>query len=397
MTAKPSTGSFQHILLSLFLLFCFGGVFFTYYKPTISWTTCPSIPGSRHGVCTDECLRTLMENFNQSINNTSTLNYTLVKQQQVITKPPVMEETKENHDHDIIMLIWSWPFGFKFDVKACSPLFGIKGCQITDDRSQYDKAHGVMFHHRDIGGDVTNLLNTPRPPHQKWVWMNMESPDNSGRRDQLNDVFNLTSNYRRDSDVWVPYGRILEASEKDKTFKIPPKDKLVCWIVSNWNPNFRRVNYFNELIQHVKVEAYGRHFNRYVGNEDYNKIVQSCKFYLSFENSIHRDYFTEKLFNPLALGTVPVVLGPPRDNYEEYIPADSFIHVDDFKSPQELAKHLTFLDQNQEVYEQYFTWRKHFTVKGAPFGLEHACRSCDHIRNNKGYRVFKNLNKWYWG
>ncbi|KAM9497170.1 4-galactosyl-N-acetylglucosaminide 3-alpha-L-fucosyltransferase 9-like [Clarias gariepinus] len=400
MTFNRSVASFQHLVLPLFLFFCFGGVFYTYYKPTMRSLSCPNAPVKTQEVCSEECLSALMENFTHLINTTGTRNYTLVKPQLPqlpVTKPPAGEEIQENHDNDIIMLIWTWPFGFKFDVNDCFPKLGITGCQITDDRSQYDKADGVLFHHRDIGDDIANLLSKPRPPYQKWVWMNMESPDNSGRQNWLDDAFNLTSNYRRDSDVWVPYGRLRKTTGKDRTFEIPPKDKIVCWIVSNWNPNFRRVKYFNELSQHIKVEAYGRAFNRYVSDDDYNKILPSCKFYLAFENSIYQDYFSDKLFDPMKVGTIPVVIGPPRENYEEFIPADSFIHVDDFESPQKLAEHLTFLDQNQEKYEQYFNWRKLFIVEGSFFGLEHACRSCNYIRNYQGYRVFKNINKWYWG
>ncbi|XP_053092788.1 4-galactosyl-N-acetylglucosaminide 3-alpha-L-fucosyltransferase 9-like [Pangasianodon hypophthalmus] len=386
-------GGFQHFLLLQVLLLGVTGVFYTYYKPNANSIPCQEVAVSKYKCpdkCSDKCHNALKGNFITRLTTT-------LKQLTPITKPVVLEENKENHDLDTVILIWSWPFGYKFKGESCSPLFGIKGCHFTDDRSQYDKAHGVMFHHRDIGGDLPNLLNTPRPPHQKWVWMNMESPDNSQRWTGLDGLFNLTANYRRDSDVWVPYGRITEASEKDKTFNIPPKDKLVCWIVSNWNPNFRRVKYFNELNKHIKIEVYGRHFNRSISNDDYISTLSSCKFYLSFENSIHKDYFTEKLFNPLKVGTVPVVLGPPRENYEDFIPADSFIHVDDFKSPQELAKHLTFLDQNQEVYEQFFTWRQHFTAARTIFGVEHACRICDYVKQYKGYRVFKNLNTWYWG
>lgn len=392
MELNPSAGRF---LLPLFLLFCFGGVFYTYYKPGTSWLSCPNVPVSTHEACTAECVSALMGNSTRGINNASALNI-LVKQQPQITTAAVIEAKKEDHDSNIIMLIWYWPFGFKFDVTGCSPKFGIEGCHITDDRSLLDKAHGVMIHHRDIGGDLIEVVNRPRPTYQKWVWMNMESPTNSYSQDWVNNAFNITSSYRRDSDVWVPYGRVIELSDKNKTFQIPPKDKTVCWIVSHWNPSFWRVNYFNELSKFIKIETYGRHFNRYVNDEDYHKILPTCKFYLSFENSIHKDYFTEKVFSPLTLGTVPVVIGPPRDNYEEVIPANSFIHVQDFKSAEEMAKHLTFLDQNQEAYEQYFTWRKHFTVESTPFGLEHACRCCEYLRNYKGYRVFKNLNAWYW-
>ncbi|XP_053369138.1 4-galactosyl-N-acetylglucosaminide 3-alpha-L-fucosyltransferase 9-like [Clarias gariepinus] len=395
MTFEPRVASFKRLLLSLVLLSCLGGLFYTFYKPTRSWLSFPNASVSTHEVLTDECLKTSKEKFVQKSNKTETLDDFLVKQQQLINKPNTIEEYKEIDD--IIMLIWTWPGDYKFSGEACISEFGIPGCQITDDRSQYDKAHGVMFHQRDISRDLQNLLKMPRPLHQKWVWLNMESPSNSKRWPELDGLFNLTSNYRRDSDVWVPVGKIVEAPEKNNTFKIPPKDKLVCWIVSNWKAKYERVRYFNELSKHIKIEAYGRHFNRPISRDDYNKILKSCKFYLSFENSIHKDYFTEKVFNPLKLGTVPVVLGPPRQNYEEFIPPDSFIHVNDFKSPQKLAEHLMFLDKNQKVYEQYFNWRKHFIAIRARFGLEHTCRSCEHIRSDKRYKVFKDLTKWYWG
>ncbi|XP_060771458.1 4-galactosyl-N-acetylglucosaminide 3-alpha-L-fucosyltransferase 9-like [Neoarius graeffei] len=305
----------------------------------------------------------------------------------------------KKEEEDTVVLIWSWPFGHWHNLgthKLCSKLFNIMGCRLTDDRGEYDKVHGVIFHHRDIYDNVFELLGMRRPPLQKWVWMNMESPRNSERQAEFDGLFNLTASYRRDSDIWVPYGRIIEASKEGKTFKIPLKDKLVCWIVNNWDVQFKRVQYFEELRKHIQIDIYGGAFERKLSQKEYFRILLSCKFYLSFENSIYKDYFTEKLFNPMKVGTVPVVLGPPRENYEEFLPADSFIHVDDFESPQELAEHLKFLDQKQEAYEEYFTWRQHLTAEVTYFPLEQACRICDHIKRHKGYSVFTNLNKWYW-
>ncbi|RXN17057.1 alpha-(1,3)-fucosyltransferase 9-like isoform X2 [Labeo rohita] len=195
----------------------------------------------------------------------------------------------------------------------------------------------------------------------------------------------------------VPYGRISEKTGGSTTFKIPYKNKLVCWIVSNWNSKHKRSQYYKNLKQHISIETYGHSFRRPVSNENYSDLVSSCKFYLSFENSIHKDYITEKLYNPLKLGTVPVVLGPPTKNYEELIPGNAFIHVDDFSSPKELAEHLKLLDQNESLYRQYFTWREHFVSSTTYFGPEHACWACDHIRRNKNYRVDNDLNSWYWG
>ncbi|KAI4898758.1 hypothetical protein NFI96_001006 [Prochilodus magdalenae] len=394
MMSKSLSKGLQLFVIVAVLLLCFLSVFYIYYKPTVSWLTCSDTAEPRHAVSTEECLRVLeVGNQTQIITDcTSVREMTQANQSMSLEK----EGAGNGQESEIVVLIWSWPLGYQFDLNSCEANYGIKGCLLTLDRSQLDKAHSVMFHHKDIKDDLPYLLSVSRPPRQKWVWMNMEPPIHLKKLPEADDLFNLTCSYRRDSDVWMPYGRLVEVSEKDKAFRLPKKDKLVCWIVSNWRDSYGRVVYFKEFSKHIKVDTYGRHFGTYIDYRNYSTIMSSCKFYLSFENSVFRDYISEKVYNPMRLGAVPVVLGPPRENYEEYIPKDSFIHVDDFKTPRELAEHLKLLDQNQEMYERYFAWRKDYVAKKSPFGQEHACRICDHVRRYKTFRVFKNITKWFW-
>ncbi|XP_068573479.1 4-galactosyl-N-acetylglucosaminide 3-alpha-L-fucosyltransferase 9-like [Cebidichthys violaceus] len=296
---------------------------------------------------------------------------------------------------DTIVLIWMWPFGSRFELD-CN-IFDIKRCHLTDDKTLYPKAHGVVFHHRDIHGNLDNLPKMPRPSFQKWVWFNMESPANSPRIPGLKKLFNLTCNYRRDSNIQVPYGYLLPVTSEDESFKLPAKDKLVCWIVSNWSEQQKRVQYYNELKKYIKIHVYGNAFGHHLSNDEYPKILSSCKFYLSFENSINKDYITEKLYNPLIMGTVPITLGPPKQTYEEYAPADSFIHVDDFSSPQKLAERLLYLDQNKTEYMQFFAWRSMFKVQRSEFGRSHACKTCKYLQDHKEYQAVNDLISWYWG
>uniref|UniRef100_A0A3P9Q1P0 Fucosyltransferase n=1 Tax=Poecilia reticulata TaxID=8081 RepID=A0A3P9Q1P0_POERE len=261
---------------------------------------------------------------------------------------------------------------------------------------QQSKSDGVVIHHRDIAGDLSNLPKSQRPPFQKWIWMNFESPSNSEQIPGINNLFNLTLGYRRDSDIHVAYGSIV-AADTVEDFVPPSKNKLVCWIVSNWSPDFTRSKYYDELKNHIKIQTYGRAFQKSLSKNDYLNTMSSCKFYLSFENSVHKDYITEKLYIPLSVGTVPVVLGTTRENYENFVPRDAFIHVDDFKSPKELADYLLLLDKNQELYLEYFRWRRHFRVYIIDSWTERACHACDYLKRYKEYRAFKNLNKWYWG
>ncbi|KAM4724397.1 LOW QUALITY PROTEIN: 4-galactosyl-N-acetylglucosaminide 3-alpha-L-fucosyltransferase 9-like [Anableps anableps] len=297
-------------------------------------------------------------------------------------------------DKDVtVVLVWLLPYGKTYDMNI---LFNIEGCFITADRKLYNKSDGVVIHHRSISRDLSNLPKLQRPLFQKWIWMNMESPSNSPKMPGINNLFNLTLNYRQDSDIQGTYGSIAVA-ETVENFVPPSKNKLVCWIVSNWNPRLVRVQYFNELQKHVKVHTYGRAFGKYISSKDYIPTMASCKFYLSFENSIHKDYITEKLYIPLSVGTVPVVLGTTRENYENFVQRDAFIHVDDFSSPKELAEYLLRMDKNEKLYLRYFEWRRHFKVNSAPFYAKLTCQVCGYLKQHKEYRVFNNLNRWYWG
>ena len=88
-------------------------------------------------------------------------------------------------------------------------------------------------------------------------------------------------------------------------------------------------------------------------------FLQSKKFYLAFENSLHcKGYITEKFYHSsLAHNTVPVVWGSRKEDYLQVAPPNSFIHAEDFSSPKELAEYLLYLDSNNTAYREYFRWR----------------------------------------
>ncbi|XP_032876345.1 alpha-(1,3)-fucosyltransferase 9-like [Amblyraja radiata] len=348
----------QIFLIPIISLFCIYASFMLYAKPTNRWILPPMKSATS----------------NQSMKN-------------------ILGSRHE--DNQTIVLIWLWPFGQKFELNSCGSVFNIHDCHLTVDKNMYNKSHAVLFHHRDIRGDLSNLPTQPRPVFQKWVWMNLESPTNTPKNTKLNRLFNLTLTYRRDSDIPVPYGS-LTINRVQLAFELPKKSSLVCWIVSNWNIKHARVKYYNELRKYVPINTYGRAFNKYLSNNDFVPTVSKCKFYLSFENSIHTDYITEKFYNALLTGSVPVVLGPSRDNYENYIPGDSFIHVDDFHSAKELADYLHKLDGDDKLYMSYFKWKKYYKVRMVQFWQEHACSVCENIRKHKEYTSLSNLMEWFW-
>lgn len=202
-------------------------------------------------------------------------------------------------------------------------------------------------------------------------------------------------NYRWDADIPLPH-LYLVPGKSDEDFIPPKKDNVVCWIVSNRKEHDIWVKYYKELSKNIKITTFGRGFGGYHYGDTLSTIA-SCKFYLSFENSIYQDYITEKLYNPLAVGTVPIVLGTLRENYEKLVLGDSFIHVNDFASPKELADYLLLLDSNDDLYLKYFQWRKHYKVRKLELWSEPMCQACDYLRKRRQFRVANDLNKWYWG
>ena len=49
--------------------------------------------------------------------------------------------------------------------------------------------------------------------------------------------------------------------------------------------------------------------------------------------------------------------GARPEDYAIAAPTKSYIHVDDFDSPKELADYLHKLDQDDQLYNEYFKWK----------------------------------------
>ncbi|KAJ3595938.1 hypothetical protein NHX12_002347 [Muraenolepis orangiensis] len=304
-----------------------------------------------------------------------------------------------------LVLVWFRPMGVTLDFRDCVKYFNISSCDLTYDRNLYNQSDAVIIFHKSIDVSLNNLPQGPRLPFQKWIWYHVESPTHTLRIEGLDNLFNLTLNYRRDADITVRYNLAIDKmNTMDSKFVLPKKDKLLCWFVTsnNWSNGAQdRLKFYDRLKEHIHVHIFGSILGGTpLSLEDYFPVMGSCKFYLALENSNHTDYITEKVNAPYVTGTIPVVRGAKRENYEEFAPADSFIHVDDFPDAKSLAEFITELAKDDERYMQYFSWRRHY--KAAPHLLSlnneftlPICSACDYVSKHRGYSVVHDLNDWY--
>ncbi|XP_069692392.1 alpha-(1,3)-fucosyltransferase C-like isoform X2 [Periplaneta americana] len=295
----------------------------------------------------------------------------------------------------------------------------VSSCSITDRMDgQNIKPEGfdaILFHM--VVGTVPLAVPPKRKPHQRYVFFTLESPaTNSYDLKPYNDFFNWTMTYRRDSDIWRPYGFLAEkeyapAEPPDPSipvwrkpvfgrdvlkFNISEKTKLVAWFVSQCQTPSQREQYVAELSKFIPVDVYGNCGNLKCDRRNESKcnelLRSTYKFYLAFENSLCNDYVTEKFFRALRYNVVPIVYGGA--NYHHIAPPMSYINVEDFDTPKKLAKFLLHLDKNPQEYRKYFWWTSYYKVN--QYFRYAFCKLCEKL--HKPELPLKNyaIEKW-WG
>lgn len=294
--------------------------------------------------------------------------------------------TAEYLNSSITILIWHWPNGIRYNLigDVCLNDYSVPRCVLTDNRARFSNADLVVFHHAELKKKKVHLpVDLPRPASQRWVWLSLEAAPNVGDLNAYKNLFNLTLTYHPDADITVPYGKLV-AKEKPRQDFVIPKNKSyeACWVVSNYQKRHRRSAVYQELKKSLNIKVYGRFAKKPLSKEALLPTISRCYFYLAFENTESPHYITEKLWrNAFQAGTVPVVLGPPRKDYESVAPPKSFIHVDEFHSTKDLAAYLRSLIKDPEKYNAYFTWTQNYTVKLYTDWRERLCNICPVYRH----------------
>ena len=268
---------------------------------------------------------------------------------------------------------------------------------------------------------------------KKWFWkIFQEAPTGASLTDPIfNDFFNLTLTYRSSADISRPYGRFVDkfthqaidfskviVPENIKISKSSTKNpditkaKDIAWIVSHCETNSHREKYVEKLkkllnTSTLSLDIYGecgpldlpkpKKESNY--QESYSKISSEYKFYLSFENSLCEEYITEKFFNAMNNGMIPIAFGGLNQiDYSKIAPPHSYIHVDDYESPEKLIEILEIIKQNETLHQSYFWWMDYYSIKTKILAEENQCSMCQILNQQSGFKSKNDYSDFttYW-
>ncbi len=122
----------------------------------------------------------------------------------------------------------------------------------------------------------------------------------------------------------------------------------------------RQCDKYSYLFTPAELTAVGSHLQGEI--DDKQAFLKSAKFTLVFENARGQDYVTEKIFDAMMAGTVPVYLGAP--NITDFVPQNCFIDFSKFNSYEELYAFLSTM--NTADYRAYLENIRAFVTGKGP-------------------------------
>mmetsp|Transcript_45560 Transcript_45560/g.143098 ORF Transcript_45560/g.143098 Transcript_45560/m.143098 type:complete len:530 (-) Transcript_45560:21-1610(-) len=264
----------------------------------------------------------------------------------------------------------------------------------SDDHQRSSWADIIMF---PANGEFPVLSFPPsKPASQAWVaiagessmwWPHVEDLREDKRFDLVmgysRQLADMHASYVPHSLVEIQKGLQLEQDEL-RSINVSAD---IAYFASNCNSDFRQ-SWVKGLMEAIPVDSYGQceknkelplHLLQLQQGPDEEThlhsssrswrtaqeaqstvkmmVISRYKFALAVENTRDVDYVTEKMYEVLQAGAVPIYLGAP--NWKEFFPFPSaVIDAAAFESPHDLADYVRALSADPERYEEMRRWRR---------------------------------------
>ena len=249
---------------------------------------------------------------------------------------------------------FEWPF---LSLGAKNNKFCPVKCELSSNKSRLMEASALVMH----GGNIKELpLSSKYAKSLPWILHINENPAywKSLGDEGIMGKFSYLASYRLDADFPCP-----QFTRPDLMEPIPFAEKKGLAVAIYSNCEDTRTLYMFRLMKHMAVDSYGKCLrNRPRLPSGYNltkAVMRRYKFVLTFPNADCDYYMTEKMYNVLSAGSVPVWMG--TDKIDEVLQwgnlRHSYIKVGDFPSPKKLAEYLLDLAGNERKYNHFLKWK----------------------------------------
>jgi hypothetical protein len=158
--------------------------------------------------------------------------------------------------------------------------------------------------------------------------------------------------------LWLFYLREMGTERREPVTMAEAIDRKFCNFVysNNWNSDPMRRVLFERLSARKPVDSGGRYLNNMGGRrvEDKLAFLREYKFTIAAENSMVDGYTTEKLIEPLMMGSIPIYWGNPQIEAEGEFNPQALIRVEaGEKGIEKAVEEAIRLDRDNEAY-----WKK---------------------------------------
>ncbi|KRY48863.1 putative membrane protein [Trichinella britovi] len=257
-------------------------------------------------------------------------------------------------------------------------------CIASNDRRLLSVSSAVIFELREV---QLSSIFLPKRPVQIFIFYSREAPPQLFAPTLgVGNFFDHSVTYMPISWFHCPYGMVVKKKKKGESSgeesstrreqQPNNRTRLAFWIASKCSTHSGREWLVERLARYIPIDTYGACGTLPLAREAFDhdqqrSLAKLYKFRIVFENTVCSHYMTERFFEALIDGSVPVVLR--RADYEPIAPEHSFIAVDDFHSAQQLADYLNFLHTNPRQYEKYHQWTRSSRVELVPSCVCNLC------------------------
>lgn len=153
--------------------------------------------------------------------------------------------------------------------------------------------------------------------------------------------------------LWLIYSwdELEQMQNKENIVSESLQGKEFCNFVysnSKWADPIRE-QFYIELSRYKKIDSGGGYLNN-IGYKVGNKLdfIKNYKFTIAIENSVVPGYTTEKIIEPMMVGSMPIYYGDPLVTNDFNM--DACVHLRDFSSMQDTIDYIVALDQDEDLY-----------------------------------------------